>query len=134
MTVPIQVEVCTETVAGALAAEAAGADRLELCSALVLGGLTPGPGLLAEVMRRVEAPVVVLCRPRRGDFSYDGGEFAALVGDVEAARSAGASPGKKLLSGSIRAWIACRFLTLLATTLWRERYINITHASAASGF
>lgn len=91
MTVSIQVEVCTETVAGALAAEEAGADRLELCSGLALGGLTPGPGLLREVLGRVETPVVVLCRPRRGDFVYDGSEFAALIGDVEAARVAGAA-------------------------------------------
>lgn len=91
MTAPIQVEVCTETVAGAVAAAGAGADRIELCSGLALGGLTPGPGLLAEVMKRVEARVVVLCRPRRGDFVYDGSEFAALVGDVEAARAAGAA-------------------------------------------
>ncbi len=91
MTQSIQIEVCTETVAGAVAAAQAGADRLELCSALALGGLTPGPGLLAEVLARVDAGVVVLCRPRRGDFFYDGDEFAALARDVDAARAAGAS-------------------------------------------
>lgn len=88
---PIIVEVCTETVAGATAAASAGADRLEVCSGLALGGLTPGPGLLAEVLARVELPVVVLCRPRRGDFVYDEDEFAALARDVDAARAAGAA-------------------------------------------
>lgn len=88
---PITVEVCVETVAGALAAEAAGADRLELCAGLALGGLTPGPGLLAEVLARVSIPVVVLCRPRRGDFTYDRDEGAALLRDVDAARAAGAA-------------------------------------------
>jgi copper homeostasis protein len=85
------IEVCVETVAGALAAAAAGADRLELCSGLALGGLTPGPGLLLEVCERVGLPLVVLCRPRRGDFLYDSGDLATLGRDIDAARNAGAA-------------------------------------------
>ena len=87
----VTVEVCVETVGGALAAAAAGADRLELCAGLALGGLTPGPGLLDEVLERVGLPVVVLCRPRRGDFLYDGPDYKALARDVAAARERGAA-------------------------------------------
>lgn len=87
---------CTDVDSIALAG-ALGADRIELCSALEVGGVTPGPGLLREALRiRDEHPlrrafeVVVLARPRRGDFDYGGGDFAALLGDVEAARVGGA--------------------------------------------
>ena len=84
------VEVCVETVDGALAAERAGADRVELCSALELGGLTPGFGTLAEARKQLEIPLVVLVRPRRGDFLYSPADLAAAWRDVEAARAAGA--------------------------------------------
>lgn len=83
-------EVCVDTVDGALAAEQAGADRVELCSALELGGLTPGPGTLAEARERLSIPLVVLVRPRRGDFLYSPADLAAAWRDVEAARAAGA--------------------------------------------
>lgn len=86
----ILLEVCVDTVDGALAAERAGADRVELCSALELGGLTPGPGTLAEARERLEIPLVVLVRPRRGDFLYSPADLAAAWRDVEAARAAGA--------------------------------------------
>lgn len=63
---------------------------MELCSGLELGGLTPGPGTLAEVRERVGIPLVVLVRPRRGDFLYSPADLAAARRDVEAARAAGA--------------------------------------------
>ncbi|MDA1263872.1 MAG: copper homeostasis protein CutC [Planctomycetota bacterium] len=91
MSESITIEVCVETVTGAVAAEAAGADRLELCAGLAVGGLTPGPGLIAATLEAVRIPVVVLCRPRRGDFLYGDGERRALAADVDAARRAGAS-------------------------------------------
>ncbi len=86
---PITLEVCVETVSDALIAAEAGADRIELCSGLAVGGLTPGPGLLEEVLARVDLPIVLLCRPRRGDFVYGEPDFAALVRDVDLARSKG---------------------------------------------
>jgi len=79
-----------DTVDGALAAERAGADRAELCSALELGGLTPGPGTLAEARAQLAIPLVVLVRPRRGDFLYSPADLAAAWRDVQAARAAGA--------------------------------------------
>ncbi|HLQ38497.1 MAG TPA: copper homeostasis protein CutC [Planctomycetota bacterium] len=86
----VLVEIAVESVAGAVAATGAGADRLELCQSLQQGGLTPSPGLLAGVRARVSLPLQVLIRPRGGDFLYDDGEFAVMGADVGAARSAGA--------------------------------------------
>jgi copper homeostasis protein len=88
---------CTD-LASVEAALALGADRIELCAALEVGGVTPGPGLLAAAVGARDAAtsegsrteVVVLVRPRRGDFVYDAGDLAALRADVEAAARAGA--------------------------------------------
>lgn len=71
-----------------------GADRIELCSAPEVGGLTPGAGLLEAALEAAAGSlaVVVLVRPRVGGFSLRGaGELRALVGDVRAARAAGAA-------------------------------------------
>jgi copper homeostasis protein len=87
---PIEIEVCVEGPEGARVAEQAGARRLEVCSALALGGLTPGPGTWGVVRRTVEIPLTLLLRPRRGDFSYGAGEFEALELDVDYARENGA--------------------------------------------
>lgn len=97
---PVLVEVAVDSVAGARAAVAAGAQRLELCAALELGGLTPSLGLLAEVRAAVAAPVFAMVRPRGGDFLYDSGEFAAMLRDVAALRAAGAAG---IVSGALRA-------------------------------
>ncbi|MBZ0151385.1 MAG: copper homeostasis protein CutC [Planctomycetes bacterium] len=86
---PVIVEVAVESATGAAAAAAGGAQRLELCQALDLGGLTPSPGLVAVVKAAVPLPVFVMIRPRPGDFLYDDGEFAAMRRDVEALRRAG---------------------------------------------
>lgn len=83
-------EVCVDTVAGALVAQEAGADRIELCSALGVDGLTPSAGLLAEVLAGASVPVHVLIRPRDGDFLYDRHEVAVMVRDVDLAVRLGA--------------------------------------------
>lgn len=96
---PRQTEVCVDSVAGVRIASAAGADRVELCSALELGGLTPSPGLIeAAVDAAVEArptgmaplAVHVLIRCRPGDFCYAPDELAVMARDVAAAVAAGA--------------------------------------------
>lgn len=97
---PVIVEVAVESATGALAAAAGGAQRLELCQALDLGGLTPSPGLVAVVKAAVTLPVFVMIRPRPGDFLYDDGEFAAMRRDVEALRRAGADG---FVTGVLRA-------------------------------
>ncbi|OXM73540.1 MULTISPECIES: copper homeostasis protein CutC [Amycolatopsis] len=87
------VELSTDTVDGAIAADRLGADRVELCAAGALGGLTPGPGLLAATLARCAlAEVHVLIRPRDGGFRYAPAEVDAMLADVRHAVAAGA-PG-----------------------------------------
>ena len=74
----------------ALAAEAGGAGRLELCSGLAEGGVTPSAGLIESVRERVRLPLFVLIRPRGGDFLYDAGEFEVMRRDVTTAGLLGA--------------------------------------------
>ncbi|MCA8962187.1 MAG: copper homeostasis protein CutC, partial [Planctomycetes bacterium] len=75
---------------GALAARDGGAHRLELCSSLSEGGLTPSAGLLREVRRRVDLDLYVLLRPRAGDFVYDELERATILADLQFALELGA--------------------------------------------
>ena len=77
------VEAAVETVDFALAAERAGADRIELCNNLSVGGTTPGAELIATVAERTRLPVFVLIRPRAGDFVYSDEEFDQMVRDTE---------------------------------------------------
>lgn len=83
-------EVCVDDAAGLEAAIAGGADRVELCSALELGGLTPMPGLVA-LASRAPVPVRAMVRPRPGDFVFGAGDVAAMLGDIAAIRAAGLS-------------------------------------------
>lgn len=84
-------EVCVDSYASAAAAAAAGADRLELCSALCIGGLTPSPGLLGLIRRDYDIPVRCLMRPRGGDFLYTRQEILEMAADMALLRQAGAS-------------------------------------------
>ncbi|MDX1331998.1 MAG: copper homeostasis protein CutC, partial [Robiginitalea sp.] len=77
-----KVEVCVTSEAAARRAEAAGADRLELCSELAVGGVTPAPGLLQAIREAVEIPVHVLIRPRSGDFVYAPETFSQMLRDI----------------------------------------------------
>ncbi|WP_067473527.1 copper homeostasis protein CutC [Actinomadura hibisca] len=84
-------EICIDSVAGAIAAEQAGAHRVELCSALFEGGLTPSLGTVRAALAAVSTiRVNVIIRPRGGDFIYDEHEVAAMEHDVALAREAGA--------------------------------------------
>lgn len=76
------IELCTEGVDGLLTAQQQGADRVELCAGLALGGLTPGPGVIQEALALARIPVHVLVRPRDGDFLYSDHEFATMLRDV----------------------------------------------------
>ncbi len=79
----VLIEVAIESVADACAAHAGGADRLELCAALDLGGLTPSLGAYLEVRAAVVLPVVVMVRPRPGDFVTDDDEARVMARDIE---------------------------------------------------
>ena len=83
------VEICAEGIASALAAGRGGADRVELCENLAVGGVTPGPGSIALAAERLAVPVHVLVRPRGGDFVYSVDESEAIRRDVEIARTLG---------------------------------------------
>ena len=83
-------EVCVDSLASAREAIAGGADRLELCSALAVGGLTPYAALLRQIKAECSVPVRCLMRPRAGDFLYSEEELALLREQIEELRSAGA--------------------------------------------
>jgi copper homeostasis protein len=85
------VEVCVEGIDGAVAAEAGGAHRIELCASLIEGGITPSLGTVRAAVAAVRVPVMVMVRPRGGDFLYSAREFATMLEDVAAIRSAGAA-------------------------------------------
>ena len=70
-------------------AQQSGADRIELCSALGLGGLTPSYGFMQQAARHATVPVYAMIRPRAGDFCFNDGEFEMMLQDIAAARSAG---------------------------------------------
>lgn len=82
-------EVAANSVASALAAQAGGADRVELCGGLELGGLTPSMATIAMVRERLSIPLYVLVRPRAGDFLYADDELAVMERDIEACLSLG---------------------------------------------
>ena len=82
----VLVEACVDSVRGALAAERAGAGRLELCANLVEGGTTPSAGMLRATARCTRLPVFAMVRPRGGDFVYDAAEIEVMLRDVEAAQ------------------------------------------------
>ena len=83
------IEVCVENADGLIAAEKAGADRVELCASLLEGGMTPSAGMVREALRVAEVPFLVMVRPRGGDFLYSDVEFAAMVDDVKQFRQMG---------------------------------------------
>ncbi|CAI9401026.1 Copper homeostasis protein CutC [Pleomorphomonas sp. T1.2MG-36] len=84
----IRLEVCMDDVSGLAACAAGGADRIELCSALDLGGLTPSPGLISAASKST-VPVRAMIRPRAGDFVFTDAEMDVMLADIAAVRAAG---------------------------------------------
>jgi len=82
-------EVCIDSVESAIAARDGGADRLELCAALVIGGISPTPALYESVRRRVDLPVRAMVRPRFGDFLYTDAEKEIMLAETRTWRSLG---------------------------------------------
>jgi len=93
-------EVCATNLPSVLAAERGGAQRIELCSALDVGGLSPSIGLIRAAVQSVRIPVYVLIRPREGDFCYTDAELAVMLADIRACREAGAAG---LVIGALQA-------------------------------
>ena len=83
-------EVCVDSYASAMAAIAGGADRLELCSALAVGGLTPSPALLQQIREVSNIPVRCLMRSRGGDFLYTKEEIRQMAAEITMLKQAGA--------------------------------------------
>lgn len=83
-------EICCGDIESVIAAAKGGADRVELCSALSEGGLTPSIGLIKAAVNIPGIRVHVLIRPRNGDFLYNDTERDIMISDIEAARKAGA--------------------------------------------
>lgn len=84
------IEACVDSVDSAIIAVEAGADRIELCSNLVIGGTTPGLSMFREIRRQCDTLIHVLIRPRFGDFLYTEREFSVIKDEVRQFQEAGA--------------------------------------------
>lgn len=82
-------EIASNSVASSLAAQAGGADRIELFDNLAQGGTTPSRGSVAVARDRLRIPLFVLIRPRPGDFHYDAQETEIMLRDIESCRQLG---------------------------------------------
>ena len=83
-------EICVDSLASARAAISGGANRLELCSALLAGGLTPYAELLRQIRRESDIPIRCLIRPRPGDFLYTREEIQMMAAQITQLRDSGA--------------------------------------------
>lgn len=84
-------EICVDSLESAVRAAAAGASRLELCADLPVGGTSPSPFLIKQVLAAVDIPVNVLLRPRFGDFCFTDAEKAVLLEEIDSCRALGAA-------------------------------------------
>lgn len=120
----VLLEVCVDSAEGLRLAIEGGADRIELCSALELGGLTPSQALM-ELASKAPIPVYAMIRPRAGNFRFSTEDEAVMVSDIGNARSAGLTGvvvGASLNDGSLDVTMLERLLAEakgLGTTLHR---------------
>lgn len=80
-------EVAVDSVESALTAQKAGANRIELCAGLAMGGITPSHSMIAVAHQHLNIPINVMIRPRRGDFLYSDIEFEIMQRDIDYAKS-----------------------------------------------
>ena len=83
-------EVCVDSVESAVNAELGGADRIELCGDLIVGGTTPSLALYEKIREKINIPIHVLLRPRFGDFLYSEEEIEILSRQAATFSAAGA--------------------------------------------
>jgi copper homeostasis protein len=83
---PILLEICATSLHYAVAAQRGGADRIELCTDLDCGGVTPSTRLMRAARERLRIPIHVLIRPRAGDFVYSAREFSAMRAAIQNAK------------------------------------------------
>ena len=95
----VLIEAAIDSLAAALAAETAGADRLEVCGDLDQGGITPGVDLLAQTLARCRIPVFVMIRPRPGGFLYSGAEIDTMRSSILDVRR---TPAAGIVTGALR--------------------------------
>ncbi len=84
-----QIEVCIDNLESLTYAIQGGANRIELCSSLALGGLTPSFGMMKQAAKLSSIPVYAMIRPRQGDFLYDDHDMESMLYDIDAAAEAG---------------------------------------------
>lgn len=84
-------EICCDHLESAIAAQAGGAQRIELCAALATDGITPSAGLQAQVMKHLSIPVFVLIRARPGNFVYNERELESMLFDIHQSKGLGAA-------------------------------------------
>ncbi|MEC3905835.1 copper homeostasis protein CutC [Tamlana sp. 2201CG12-4] len=93
-------EVCANSYQSAINAQEAGAHRIELCSELAVGGITPSYGLIKQVVKALSIPVYVLIRPKSGRFTYTKEDIAIIKQDIEMCKRLGC---KGIVSGILNA-------------------------------
>lgn len=100
MKIQKRLEVCVDSVESAVTAQESGADRLEVCANLVVGGTTPGVSQFKQIRRACGIELNVLVRPRSGDFLYTDAEFQMIVEDIQMFRELGADG---IVAGCLKA-------------------------------
>lgn len=135
-------EICVEDVAGVRAAIKGGANRIELCSALALGGLTPSAGLVEAVLPVARAggiKVHAIVRPRSGDFDYDADALALAVGEARALIASGvdglvfgATRGDVLDGDALAQWVGAIRADSSTVALTLHRAIDVVADSVAA--
>ena len=78
----MKIEVCVASLEAAIRAEQLKADRVELCSEMGVGGVTPSIGLVEQLVEEIQIPIHVLVRPRSGDFKYSPNEYSLILKDM----------------------------------------------------